>query len=66
MYHSLHLSSAHRRMCQEVSQLKEACAQFEELQKENLQLGTLNAESKAQIDSLTKVCAVFKVFVCDI
>lgn len=53
-------------MCQEISQLKEMCAQFEELQKENLQLGTLNAESKVQIDSLTKVCAVFKAFVCEV
>ncbi|KAI2656972.1 Girdin [Labeo rohita] len=42
------------RMCQELSQLKETCAQFEEVQKENLQLGTLNAESKVQIDSLTE------------
>ncbi|XP_056113261.1 coiled-coil domain containing 88A [Rhinichthys klamathensis goyatoka] len=48
------LEAQNRRMCQELSQLKETCAQFEELQKENLQLGTLNAESKAQIDSLTK------------
>lgn len=53
-------------MCQELSQLKETCAQFEEVQKENLQLGTLNAESKVQIDSLTEVCAVFKVFICEI
>ncbi|XP_067244890.1 coiled-coil domain containing 88A isoform X1 [Chanodichthys erythropterus] len=48
------LEAQNRRMCQELSQLKETCAQFEELQKENLQLGTLNAESKTQIDSLTK------------
>ncbi|XP_067313377.1 coiled-coil domain containing 88A isoform X2 [Pseudorasbora parva] len=48
------LEAQNRRMCQELSQLKETCAQFEELQKENLQLGTLNAESKAQMDSLTQ------------
>ncbi|KTG31287.1 hypothetical protein cypCar_00036345, partial [Cyprinus carpio] len=48
------LEAQNRRMCQEISQLKETSAQFEELQKENLQLGTLNAERKVQIDSLTK------------
>ncbi|XP_052471181.1 girdin isoform X1 [Carassius gibelio] len=48
------LEAQNRRMCQEISQLKETSAQFEELQKENLQLGTLNTERKVQIDSLTK------------
>ncbi|XP_051515017.1 girdin-like isoform X2 [Myxocyprinus asiaticus] len=51
------LEAQNRRLGQELSQLKETCAKLEELQKENQQLSTLNAESKTQINSLAKELA---------
>ncbi|XP_051505244.1 coiled-coil domain containing 88A isoform X1 [Myxocyprinus asiaticus] len=48
------LEAQNRQLGQELSLLKETCVQLEELQKENQQFSTLNAESKTQIDSLTK------------
>ncbi|XP_052010341.1 girdin-like [Xyrauchen texanus] len=51
------LEAQNRRLGQELSQLKETYAQLEELQKENQQLSTLNAESKTQINFLEKELA---------
>ncbi|XP_057204958.1 coiled-coil domain containing 88A [Triplophysa rosa] len=48
------LEAQNRRMCQEISQFKDTCAQLEEIQKDNQELSIVNAECKAQIESLTK------------
>ncbi|XP_046706180.1 coiled-coil domain containing 88A isoform X2 [Silurus meridionalis] len=55
------LELQHRRVCQELKELKETVVQLEELQKENQQMNAQNAENSTQITSLTQELASERV-----